>query len=67
MDRLPLLDEPHKGPGPNKRNVTGSALNVINSKSTFSEDERPRTADCEIQWTAEGNYGGDWRATEMSE
>lgn len=48
-----LLDGPNKGPGPNKRNVTGSALNVINNKSTFSDDERPRTADCEIQWTVE--------------
>lgn len=33
------LDGPHKGPGPNKRNVTGSALNVINNKSQLSETD----------------------------
>lgn len=59
VDRLPLLDEPHKGPGPNKRNVTGSVLNVINNKSPFSEADRPCTADCEIQWTVEEKYGRD--------
>ena len=35
----PLLDGLHKGPGPNKRNVTGSALNVINNKSELSETD----------------------------
>ena len=34
-----LLDGPHKGTRPNKRNVTGSALNVINNKSQLSETD----------------------------
>lgn len=34
-----LLDGPHKGAGPNKRNVTGSALNVINNKSQLSKTD----------------------------
>lgn len=34
-----LLDGPHKGTGPNKRNVTGSALDVINNKSQLSKTD----------------------------
>lgn len=34
-----LLDGPHKGTRPNKKNVTGSALNVINNKSPLSETD----------------------------
>lgn len=34
-----LLDGPHKGTRPNKRNVTESALNVINNKSQLSETD----------------------------
>lgn len=34
-----LLDGPHKGAGPNKKNVTGSALDVINNKSQLSKTD----------------------------
>lgn len=34
-----LLDGPHKGTRPNKRNVTGSALGVINNKSQLSKTD----------------------------
>ena len=37
--QVSLLDGPHKGTRPNKRNVTGSALNVINNKSQLSETD----------------------------
>lgn len=42
-----LLDGPHKGPRPNKRNVTGSALNVINNKSQLSETDLAARMDVE--------------------
>lgn len=37
--RASLLDGPQKGTRPNKRNVTESALNVINNKSQLSETD----------------------------
>ena len=48
-----LLDGTHKGPGPNKTNVTGSALNVINNKSQLSE------ADLAVRTDREEKYGGE--------
>lgn len=37
--QVAVLDGPHKGARPNKSNVTGSALKVINYKSQLSETD----------------------------
>lgn len=51
-----LLDGPHKGTGPNKRNVTGSALNVINNKSQLSETDLTVKMDIVANLGVEGDH-----------
>lgn len=51
-----LLDGPHKGTRPNKRNVTGSALNVINNKSQLSETDPAPSMDVVENLEVEGEH-----------
>lgn len=51
-----LLDGPHKGARPNKRNVTGSALNVINNKSQLSETDLAASVDVVENLEVEGEH-----------
>lgn len=51
-----LLDGPHKGTRPNKRNVTGSALNVINNKSQLSETDLAPSMDVVENLEVEGEH-----------
>lgn len=51
-----LLDGPHKGTRPNKRNVTGSALNVINNKSQLSETDLAPSVDVVENLEVEGEH-----------
>lgn len=51
-----LLDGPQKGTRPNKRNVTGSAPNVINNKSQLSETDLAARIDVVESLAVEGEH-----------